>query len=56
LGTPAIVAARKVTAVIPIVFPIASDPVGDGLVASLARQCGHIAAPAHRFAWCTFLF
>jgi len=42
LGTPAIVAARKVTAVIPIVFPIASDPVGDGLVASLARSGGNV--------------
>ena len=33
LGTPAIVAARKATGVI----PIASDPVGDALVGSLAR-------------------
>ena len=28
LGTPAIVAAKKATSVIPIVFPFASDPVG----------------------------
>ena len=42
LGTPAIVEAKKVTTVIPIVFPIASDPVGDGLVASLARPGGNL--------------
>jgi len=42
VGTPAIVATRKATAVIPIVFPIASDPVGDGLVTSLSRPGGNV--------------
>ena len=42
VGTPATVATRKATAVIPIVFPIASDPVGDGLVTSLSRPGGNV--------------
>jgi putative ABC transport system substrate-binding protein len=41
-GTPLIIAARQVTAAIPIVFSVAGDPVGSGLVASLARPGGNV--------------
>ena len=41
-GTPPVVAAKQATSVIPIVFAAVGDPVGTGLVTSLARPGGNV--------------
>jgi len=41
-GTPAAVAAKRATSVIPIVTAVVADPVGAGLVTNLARPGGNL--------------
>jgi putative ABC transport system substrate-binding protein len=41
-GTPAVVAAKEVTSTVPIIFLGIGDPVGSGIVASLARPGGNV--------------
>jgi putative tryptophan/tyrosine transport system substrate-binding protein len=40
-GTPAAIAVKQATSVIPIVFATTGDPIGNGLVATLARPGGN---------------
>jgi putative ABC transport system substrate-binding protein len=45
-GTVAAQAARSVTQSVPIVFLISGDPIGSGLVTSLARPGGNVTGPS----------
>ena len=41
-GTAAVIAAKQVTSIIPIIFAAANDPIGSGLVAGLARPGANV--------------
>jgi putative ABC transport system substrate-binding protein len=47
-GTPPTAAAKQITSLIPIVFVGAGDPVGTGLVASLARPGGNVTGTSNQ--------
>src|SRR5262245_64736280 len=41
-GTPAPILVKQTTSLIPIVFTVVGDPVGTGIVATLARPGGNV--------------
>ena len=48
-STAAVIAAKQATSIIPIIFAAANDPIGSGLVASLARPAATLpACPSSR--------
>ena len=47
-GVRNVIAAKQVTSAIPIVFVAAADPVGNGLVASLARPGANVTGLSHQ--------
>jgi putative ABC transport system substrate-binding protein len=51
LGEPGIRALKEATTTIPIVMLVSNDPVGTGLVASLARPGGNITGMRPRDCW-----
>lgn len=49
ITTPSVRAAKQATTTIPIVMVLAGDPLGDGLVANLARPGGNVTGVTHLF-------
>jgi putative tryptophan/tyrosine transport system substrate-binding protein len=48
-GAETVIAAKQATSVIPIIFAVAADPLGAGLVASLARPGGNVTGLSLQF-------